>query len=83
MNVNGLLGKIHDVKVLLLALKFDVLDITETHLQCRTKDADIYISGYKIARRDRTDGRKGGGSLIYFSEDLNAHDSSEFPLIRL
>ena len=37
----------------------------------------IYIRGYKIARRDRTDGRKGGGSLIYFAEDLNTYDSSE------
>ena len=78
MNVNGVLGKIHDVKVLLLALKFNVLAITETHLRCRNKDADIYIPGYKITRRDRTDGRKGGGSVIYFSEDLNAHDSSKF-----
>ena len=29
---NGLLGKIHEVKVLLLTLFFDVLAITETHL---------------------------------------------------
>ena len=72
LNVNGLLGKIHEVKVLLLTLKFDVLAITETHLRCRTKDADIYIPANKIARRDRSDGRKGGGS-----EDLNAYDSSE------
>ena len=77
MNVNGLLSKIHDVKVLLIALKLDILAISETHLRCRTKDEDIYIPGYKIARRDRTDGRKGGGSLIYFAEDLNAFDSSE------
>ena len=77
LNVNGLLGKIHEVKVLLLTLKFDVLAITETHLRCRTKDADIYIPASKIARRDRSDGRKGGGSLIYFAEDLNVYDSSE------
>ena len=77
LNVNGLLSKIHDVKVLLIALKLDILAISETHLQCRTKDEDIYIPGYKIARRDRTDGRKGGGSLIYFAEDLNAFDSSD------
>ena len=37
----------------------------------------IIILGYKIAKRDRTDGRKGGGSLIYFAEDLNAHNLSE------
>ena len=62
--------------IILLALKF-VLAIIETHLRCRTKDAGVYIPGYKIASRDRTDGRKGGGSLIYFSKKLNAHDSSE------
>lgn len=78
LNVNGLLSKIHDVKVLLFALKLDVLAISETHLRCKTKDEDIYIPGYKIARRDRSDGRKGGGSLIYFSEVLNAYGSSDF-----
>ena len=43
----------------------------------QNQGADIYILGYKIAKRDRTDGRKGGGSLIYFAEDLNAHNLSE------
>ena len=43
----------------------------------QNQGANIYIPGYKIAKRDRTDGRKGGGSLIYFAEDLNAHSLSE------
>ena len=43
-NINGLLGKIHEVRVLLLTLKFDVLAITESHLGCRTKDADNLYS---------------------------------------
>ena len=37
------------------------------------KQLAIYFPGYKIARRDRSDGRKGGGTLIYFAEDLNAY----------
>ena len=43
-NINGLLGKIHEDKVFLLTLKFPVLAITESHLRCRTKDADNLYS---------------------------------------
>lgn len=42
LNVNGHLGKIQEVKVLLLTLKFDVLAITKTNLHCTTENADIH-----------------------------------------
>ena len=74
LNCNGLLGKIVEVKALLFAVKFDILAISETHLRSSIKDSSIFIPGYKIARRDRSDGRKGGGSLIYYAEDLNAYE---------
>ena len=77
LNCNGLLGKIIEVKALLFAIKFDILAITETHLRYTTKDSSINIPGYKIARRDRSDGWKGGGSLIYYAEDLNAYEHKD------
>ena len=43
----------------------------------QNQGANIYILGYKIAKSDRMDSRKGGGSLIYFAEDLNVHNLSE------
>lgn len=66
-----------EVKAFLFAVKFDILAITETHLWNTTKDSSINIPGYKIARRDRSDGWKGGGSLIYFAEDLNAYECKD------
>ena len=77
LNCNGLLGKIIEVKALLFAVKFDILAISETHLRSSIKDSSIFIPGYKIARRDRSDGRKGGGSLIYYAEDLNAYERKD------
>ena len=74
LTINGLLGKIHEVKAILFSLKFDVLAITETHLHYRIRNGDIVIPGYKIARQDRNDGHKGGGSLIYFAENVNAYE---------
>ena len=71
------MGKIIEVKALLFAVKFDILAITETHFRNTTKDSSISIPGYKIARRDRSDGQKGGGSLIYYFEDLNAYECKD------
>lgn len=68
------MGEIIEVKALLFAVKFDILAITETYFRNTTKDSSINIPGYKITRRDRSDGRKGGRSLIYYFEDLNAYE---------
>ena len=38
---------------------------------------DIFVDGYKIARSDRNNGKKGGGCARYFSEDLNAYEKVE------
>ena len=51
--------------------KFDVFGITETHLDKNVKNEEIFVDGYRIARSDRNNGKKGGGCVIYFSEDLN------------
>ena len=74
LNVNGLLSKILDIRALLSSIKFDILAITESHLNDNISNNVINIAGYKIARNDRKDGRKGGGSVIYFADHLDAYE---------
>ena len=49
-----------------------------TLLLSQTKDVtsgEIAVKGYNIARKDRKSGeRASGGTLIYFSENLNAYE---------
>ena len=74
LNINGLLNKLLDIKALLFSLNLDILAITESHLSEDISDVEIAITGYKTARRDRKDGRKGGGTIIYFAEYLDAYE---------
>lgn len=55
-------------------MNFDILAITESHLNQDVSDDEIAITWYKTARCDRNDGRKGGGTVIYFAEHLNAYE---------
>ena len=77
INVNGLLNKLLDIKALLFSIKFDILAITESHLSEDISDDEIAITGYKTARRDRNDGRKGGGTVIYVAEYLDAYERQD------
>ncbi|CAH3165781.1 unnamed protein product, partial [Pocillopora meandrina] len=74
INVNGLPNKLLEIKALLLSMNFDILAITESHLGKDITDDEIAITGYKTARCDRNDGRKGGGTVIYFAEYLDAYE---------
>ena len=62
---------------LLFSINFDILAITESHLSEDISDDEIAINGYKTARRDRNDGRKGGGAVIYFAEYLDAYERQD------
>ena len=58
LNVNGLYHKLDEVKVLLEETKFDILALTETHLQDAATDSEIAIKGYMLFRKDRTKNKK-------------------------
>jgi len=40
-------------------------------LSSSVPDSQIFIEGYSIQRSDRRDGRKGGGTLFYYKNQLN------------
>ncbi len=53
ININGLLGKITEIKELLQRTSLDMLGVTETHLSSLIEDDKIAIEGYDLARKDR------------------------------
>jgi hypothetical protein len=58
------------IRELIIQYKFDVLALNETFLTSDIDDCELYIPGYKLARKDRTNSAKlsGGGVLIYIRD---------------
>ena len=71
LNVYSLRNKMEELKCLQLICKFDILAITETHLDKSVLDMELQIDGMKVLRLDRRE-RKGGGCVIYYAEYLKA-----------
>ena len=71
LNICSLRNKIDELRCLQLLCKFEVLAITETHLDETVLDTALNIDGMKLLRLDRK-GRKGGGCALYFAEYLHA-----------
>jgi len=63
LNINGLLKKIHQVRVLVEETKLGILAISETHLSSEISDDDIKIENYSFLRKDRQDDSCWGGQL--------------------
>ena len=66
LNVSGLFHKLSEVKPFLLEeTKFDVLAVTETHLNEKIKDDELHINNYCIARHDRQNSDSYWGGHLY------------------
>ena len=62
LNVCRLRNKIEELRCLQLICRFEILAVTETHLDKTVPDAALDINGMKSVRLDRKR-RKGGGLL--------------------
>ena len=69
INICSLRNKLDELRVLQELCKFDMIGITESHLNTKDRNSELNIDGLKFIRRDRT-GRKGGGCVLYYREDL-------------
>ena len=58
-----------DVRLIQNIYRFDILGITETHLNSTDPDRDIHIDGLEFLRLDRKE-RKGGGCVLYYADYL-------------
>lgn len=70
LNINGLLNKIDEVRILVNLLKLDIFAVSETKLDDNILDHEIMINGFKLFRLDRD--RHGGGVLIYCRDNISS-----------
>ena len=69
MNVRSLRSKIDEIRLLQESCNFDILAITESHLDSSVPDFHIEIEGLRFFRLDRPK-RKGGRCVLYYAENL-------------
>ena len=93
-NANGIINKMDKIRTCLCVYDdINVLCITETHSKKSVLDAEIEIEGYKFFRKGRNfniknndiatqnsgvDYSSGGGSIIYYRNDINAKIVKDF-----
>ncbi|CAH3133336.1 unnamed protein product, partial [Porites lobata] len=71
LNICSLRYKIDELRLLQRICGFDILGISETHLDSSVPDNFLQIDGLQLIRRDRTK-CKGGGVALYYAEHLMA-----------
>ena len=71
LNVCSIRNKVDELRCLQLLCRFELIAITETHLDKTVRDEALQIEGMKLLRLDRK-GRKGSGCMLYYNEHLQA-----------
>ena len=89
-NVRSIVNKSSKLDLTIAALGYDIIVLTETHLDSSIPDGEVFPSGHSVFRRDRKlNERHGGGVLIATRDHIKAvlHDTpqneSEFILVDL
>ena len=77
ININGLYNKLEEIKLLLKETDFDLLAITETHLNEEFhEDEELNIDNYDFRRNDRKT-NSWGGVLFYYKTCLEIETDIE------
>ena len=71
LNICSLRNIVDEMRILQRLCKFDIIAITETHLDTTVRDVDLHIDGLKLLRKGRA-GHRDGGCVMYFAEHLRA-----------
>ena len=69
INIRSLRNKLDEIELLLKVCRFDVLSITESHLERKISNHQLNIPNYKIIRKDGDYG-PGGGCIVYVSNHI-------------
>ena len=77
-NAGSLSNKLNELKTCAELYEPHVICITETHLMQEVLDAEIQLNNYTIFRKDRVDGKEGGGSAVYVHNGLTAAPITSF-----
>lgn len=78
LNVRSLKNKLDEIELILHRFKIDVCTCSESWLNDGVEDTCLSIPNYKLFRQDRRSPKKGGGLIIYFSNEYDV-DSSCYP----
>lgn len=70
-NVQSLLPKIDEMRLIIENSFSDFFSISETWLTSKITDAMVNISGYKLICHDRATHRRGGGLATYIRNDIS------------
>ena len=77
LNVNSLLPKIDEIRLLVKNKKIDILVVNETKIDDKVEDQLIAIDDYSLKRCDRN--RNGGGVALYVKNTVNFKPREDFP----
>ena len=69
-NSRSLVNKIDELSGTVSLLSLDIVVITETWLSPNVSNSAINLNGFSIFRRDRRDGRRGGGVCVYVNDRM-------------
>ena len=76
LNINSVLSKIDELRIIANKSKDSVIGITESKLDKMVLDREINIDGYELVRSDRN--RHGGGVACYIQIDISFNVRGEF-----
>ena len=76
ININSILPKIDELRLIASEIKCVVISISETKLDETIQDEEINIQGYNLIRNDRN--RNGGGVACSIRNDIHFNIREEF-----
>ena len=76
LNINSVLSKIAEFRVVPKKSKAAVIGVTESKLDPTVLDGEVDIDGYEVIRSDRN--RHGGGVAFYVRNDISFNVRSDF-----
>ena len=80
-NAQSLQYKMDELKQVIKENDIKVVAITESWGQ-EWKEATLEIDGFNMYKKHRTDGRRGGGCVLYVSQDLKSYACKELENVR-
>ena len=66
LNINSLLAHIDELRVFMSKSKIELLSINETKLDLIIDDAELYLPGFELIRKDRVRNERNGGRACFY-----------------
>ena len=77
LNARSLPKHLDEFKISMNDNPFDIVRLYETWLNSTWTDSELVLNGYNLVRHDRINLQRGGGTSIFFSSKLIAHQRTD------